>query len=37
MIGRAAQGRPWFPGQVARYLATGERGAGAAADASNLR
>jgi len=25
MIGRAAQGRPWFPGQVARYLATGER------------
>lgn len=26
MIGRAAQGRPWFPGQVARYLATGQRG-----------
>jgi nifR3 family TIM-barrel protein len=25
MIGRAAQGRPWFPGQVARYFATGER------------
>jgi tRNA-dihydrouridine synthase B len=25
MIGRAAQGRPWFPGQVARYLATGTR------------
>lgn len=25
MIGRAAQGRPWFPGFVARYLATGER------------
>jgi len=25
MIGRAAQGRPWFPGQVARYLATGSR------------
>jgi tRNA-dihydrouridine synthase B len=24
MIGRAAQGRPWFPGQVARYLATRE-------------
>jgi tRNA-dihydrouridine synthase B len=23
MIGRAAQGRPWFPGQVAEYLATG--------------
>jgi tRNA-dihydrouridine synthase B len=25
MIGRAAQGRPWFPGQVARFLATGAR------------
>jgi tRNA-dihydrouridine synthase B len=25
MIGRAAQGRPWLPGQVARYLATGKR------------
>jgi tRNA-dihydrouridine synthase B len=25
MIGRAAQGRPWFPGQVARYLVTGMR------------
>ncbi len=25
MIGRGAQGRPWFPGQVARYLATGVR------------
>jgi nifR3 family TIM-barrel protein len=25
MVGRAAQGRPWFPGQVARYLGTGER------------
>jgi tRNA-dihydrouridine synthase B len=25
MIGRAAQGRPWFPGQVARYLASGKR------------
>ncbi len=24
MIGRAAQGRPWFPGQVAQYLATGD-------------
>jgi nifR3 family TIM-barrel protein len=23
MIGRAAQGRPWLPGQVATYLATG--------------
>jgi nifR3 family TIM-barrel protein len=26
MVGRAAQGRPWFPGQLAHYLATGERG-----------
>jgi nifR3 family TIM-barrel protein len=25
MIGRGAQGRPWFTGQLARYLATGER------------
>lgn len=25
MIGRGAQGRPWFPGQVAHYFATGER------------
>jgi tRNA-dihydrouridine synthase B len=25
MIGRAAQGRPWLPGQVARTLATGRR------------
>jgi tRNA-dihydrouridine synthase B len=24
MIGRAAQGRPWFPGQVGEYLATGQ-------------
>jgi nifR3 family TIM-barrel protein len=27
MIGRAAQGRPWFPGQLARYLETGRPGA----------
>lgn len=26
MVGRAAQGRPWFAGQVARFLETGERG-----------
>ncbi|OHC74312.1 MAG: tRNA dihydrouridine synthase DusB [Rhodospirillales bacterium RIFCSPLOWO2_12_FULL_58_28] len=26
MIGRACYGRPWFPGQVSRFLATGERG-----------
>lgn len=26
MVGRAAQGKPWLPGQVARFLATGERG-----------
>jgi len=25
MIGRGAQGRPWFPGQVATFLATGRR------------
>jgi len=25
MIGRGAQGRPWFPGQVARFLAGGTR------------
>src|SRR4051795_722793 len=26
MIGRAAQGRPWLPGQVAGYLASGQHG-----------
>jgi len=25
MVGRGAQGRPWFPGQLARFLATGRR------------
>src|SRR3984893_14547899 len=25
MVDRGAQGRPWFPGQLAHYLATGER------------
>jgi nifR3 family TIM-barrel protein len=25
MVGRGAQGRPWFPGQLARYLETGVR------------
>jgi tRNA-dihydrouridine synthase B len=25
MVGRGAQGRPWFPGQLARYLSTGVR------------
>jgi tRNA-dihydrouridine synthase B len=25
MVGRGAQGRPWFPGQLARFLATGAR------------
>jgi len=25
MVGRGAQGRPWFPGRLARYLATGKR------------
>ena len=24
MVGRAAQGKPWLPGQIARYLATGQ-------------
>jgi tRNA-dihydrouridine synthase B len=25
MVGRGAQGRPWFPGQLARYLEAGKR------------
>jgi tRNA-dihydrouridine synthase B len=25
MVGRGANGRPWFPGQLAHYLATGEK------------
>jgi tRNA-dihydrouridine synthase B len=25
MVGRGAQGRPWFPGQLARWLASGRR------------
>lgn len=25
MVGRAAQGKPWLPGQIARYLTTGRR------------
>ena len=25
MVGRGAQGRPWFPGQLARYVTTGKR------------
>jgi tRNA-dihydrouridine synthase len=25
MIGRAAQGKPWLPGQIARYFKTGRR------------
>jgi tRNA-dihydrouridine synthase len=25
MIGRATQGRPWLPGQIARFFATGKR------------
>ncbi len=27
MVGRGAQGRPWFPGRLANYLATGKRDA----------
>jgi tRNA-dihydrouridine synthase len=26
MVGRAAQGKPWLPGHIAQYLATGRRG-----------
>ena len=38
MIGRGAQGRPWFPGQVARFLATGTaRGRAAARRAARAR
>jgi nifR3 family TIM-barrel protein len=33
MIGRGAQGRPWFPGQVARFLASGTRERAPALDA----
>jgi tRNA-dihydrouridine synthase B len=33
MIGRAAQGRPWRPGQIARYLASGKREAAPSLDA----
>jgi nifR3 family TIM-barrel protein len=29
MVGRGAQGRPWFPGDLAHYLATGETRAAA--------
>ncbi len=32
MVGRAAGGRPWFPGQLARYLETGIREASPALD-----
>ena len=34
MIGRAVQGRPWLPGQIARYFAT-VRGSAARRFASN--
>jgi tRNA-dihydrouridine synthase B len=37
MVGRGAQGRPWFPGQLARYLHGGEReGAPPLADQRDL-
>ncbi len=36
MIGRAAQGRPWLPGQIARYLATGTRESDPSLDAQLL-
>jgi tRNA-dihydrouridine synthase B len=32
MVGRGAQGRPWFPGQLAHYLATGEKRAAPSLD-----
>ena len=32
MVGRGAQGRPWFPGQLAAFLASGKRGAAPALD-----
>jgi nifR3 family TIM-barrel protein len=32
MVGRGAQGRPWFPGQLAAFLATGTRGKAPALD-----
>ncbi len=37
MVGRAAQGRPWLPGQIARYLAAGRREAAPAARRRNSR
>src|SRR5262249_40608047 len=39
MIGRGAQGRPWFPGQVARYLSGGppERPPGLSAQLELIR
>src|SRR4051812_19744684 len=37
MVGRGAQGRPWFPGDLAHYFATGEkRGAPALAEQHEL-
>jgi len=33
MVGRGAQGRPWFPGHLAHYLATGEKRCAPALDA----
>ena len=36
MVGRGAQGRPWFPGQIARYLATGRARARARRSAMQL-
>jgi tRNA-dihydrouridine synthase B len=32
MVGRGAQGRPWFPGQLATFLSTGKRGKAPALD-----
>ena len=35
MVGRGAQGRPWFPGALARFLATGERAGDPSLDAQH--
>ncbi len=32
MVGRGVQGKPWFPGQLAAFLATGKRGEAPALD-----
>jgi nifR3 family TIM-barrel protein len=36
MVGRGAQGRPWFPGQLAAFLATGKQGETPALDEQHV-